>query len=155
MSPGNLEVCPTCGSRVKASWETCARCGEPLVDDDASFATDFDYEGDTYVEEEPAEPPAEFPWNAVLSIVALLFVGYVSLTYLRTTPTEPNPNAFTFPTQPPAPAAPAAPSRPGAAAFAEGRRLLDRGEVGAALAFLAEAAAADPRDPTYRFTYGR
>src|SRR5215510_6841359 len=98
MSRSSLDVCPSCGSRVKASWENCARCGEPLVDDDGAFATDFEYDGDDTAIDEPEAPPAEFPWSGILSIVALIAVGYISFTYFRATPAAPNPNAFTFAT---------------------------------------------------------
>lgn len=156
MKQEQSKVCPACGSRNKAKWEFCARCGESLQ----SVELAADASPKTVVIELPEE---EQEGSALGLVTALLFavVGVVVMVVLvRRTP-EPenpvNPAAFQFSTLPPAPPQPSPSARgvPVDSDFDLGRRLLAQGDLAGAVRALAQAVEKLPLNPDVHSIYAQ
>src|SRR3954470_10644063 len=117
MAAPDFRICPNCGTRNKAAWEYCARCGEdlhavPLGAAAAPVVAD--------VEEEPSGGS----WLGLVGpLVAIGLVAYAATRLHRPQgAARPDPAIFTIPTVPPSLAAAAPdPATPGLAAYEEGR----------------------------------
>ena len=147
-------VCPACGVLNRPNWEFCAKCGESL--DGATLTTEEEADAPAAT----ATPPVSGSSALVLG-VTLLAVGVFAVLAWRYAseappPSRPDPAMFTIATLPPElPEAPPAPSVPGSDAYAEGRRLVETGDLEAARERFAAAIAADGANAAYRSAYGR
>ena len=149
-------VCPGCGTRAKAKWEYCPRCGESLANaaeapraEAAAAAAPHATGADDYDE-------AGGSWKGFAGAVALLAVAIVAFVTLRH-PAPPADAGIFAVTNESAPAPTPAPrvTKKGADAFARGLSLLTDGNVAEAIPPLAEAAQQDSENALYRHTYGR
>jgi predicted Zn-dependent protease len=149
-------LCPGCGTRAKAKWEFCPRCGESLANaaeapradaaaadvDDATDAQRYESAGGS--------------WKGFAGAVALLAVSIVAFVTLRNPGPQPASTIFEVPDDTRVPPATAPPlTRKGADAFEKGRIRLTEGDVQGAIPLLAEAVAQDSENALYRHTYGR
>lgn len=145
-------VCPKCGARNRPNWTFCARCNESLEGAEPVEGLESEFEE---AEEGPA--PAFVPgWLvALMSVLVLAVGGGAAWRYASraAAPARPDPGMFTIPTQPSPLPIPPSPAGRGAADFIEGRRLLNAGDFAGAVARLAAAASADPRNAEYHSVY--
>jgi tetratricopeptide (TPR) repeat protein len=151
MKASESKLCPSCGLRNKPKWEFCARCGESLQEVDVGGAS--------------ASEAADAPGPSWGSSEALNWLGFglallVSLMVLvrwRPSPAEADPAIFVAPRADPAPSADlvdmSAPTPP--PGVQDGLAALRAGDPKAALAALAQAAAAAPNDPSTRYAYAQ
>ena len=132
-------ICPGCGTRAKAKWEFCPRCGESLANatEAPRGAAAAAAAPDTMGADD--DDDAGGSWKGFAGAVALIAVAIVAFVTLRP------------PGAPPAPRL----TKKGAEAFEKGRILLTDGKVAEAIPLLAEAAEQDPSNALYRHTYGR
>jgi Flp pilus assembly protein TadD len=144
-------LCPACGTRNRPSWAYCARCEEPLegalpAEATAGFTV---APGEMEFEEDSTLASSSILLVAVLAFGALGFSAY---RHVATSPPPegPDPGMFTIGTEPvELPKAPPAVG-PGVSDYDSGRRLLTSGDTVGAIAQLRAAAAADPRNASYR-----
>ena len=148
-------LCPGCGTRAKAKWEFCPRCGESLANAPAASSTEaaasapeaavaYDYDD------------AGGSWKGPASAVAVLAVAMVAFVKLRHPGPPPAAADFQVPNDSSVPPATKPPqTRKGAEAFEKGRILLTEGDAQGAIPLLAEAVAQDSENALYRHTYGR
>jgi Flp pilus assembly protein TadD len=142
-------LCPNCGAQNRPTWEFCVRCDESL-------------EGVQPVEATGPEPEeaavSTAPANAIalVALLALVVLGAAGWRYAsRAGPREgPNPDIFTVASVPPDLPKPPEPSGAGASDYDAGRRLMNAGDLGAAVTQLAAAVAADPDNAEFRNVYG-
>jgi len=149
-------ICPGCGTRAKAKWEFCPRCGESLANaaEAPRGAAPAAAAPDTMGADD--DDDAGGSWKGFAGAVALLAVAIVAFVTLRHPGPPPDAGIFavtneTPPATPPARTA----SKKGSEAFNRGLGLLTDGNVAAALPLLAEAAQEDSQNALYRHTYGR
>jgi predicted Zn-dependent protease len=151
VAEANFRICPNCGTRNKATWEFCARCGEDLTKVPR---------GEPVAAEaaEDAVPQASGSWLGLVGLVAVVAVmAYAaSRLYRPEPPRGPDSALFRLPDAPSA-----APAQPGAAptdaesSFEEGRRMLLRGDAAGAVVALARAVAEAPDNAYYRNMYAK
>jgi Flp pilus assembly protein TadD len=137
------KLCPGCEARNKVDWEICVRCGEWLLDVEATSPEDT---------VSAAAPVSTLPLLGGLAVLAVLSGVIFAYFPWRMEPAKVDPRAFTFPTLP----APLPAPRPAAQPVAnlrEGRQLLLDGQTEDALMTLAEAVAAQPEDAQVRNMY--
>ncbi len=147
-------VCPKCGALNRPTWEFCARCNEAL---EGALPAEEGASPAESAEEAEGRPSSLGPSAIVLlAAVALVALGVAGWRYASKAPPlpRPDPALFTMATRPPELPTPAPSTAPGAAEFAEGRRLLNSGDLAGAVAQLAAAAAADPGNAEYHNVYG-
>jgi tetratricopeptide (TPR) repeat protein len=156
MKPDSSKVCPACGTRNKAKWEFCVRCGESLqavsVSDDAPAAKAPDIRVDDVVEE---RSPAA---TVLFAILMLALVAGIVVWILRT-PTEQTvvqTTAFQLPVTPSnAPSRAPTPAGPADADSQAGQRLLAAGNGPAAAQAFARALEKAPDDPQLHSLYAQ
>lgn len=145
-------VCPNCGALNRPTWEFCARCTESLegatsVDEAIGPATAA--EDDV---EASAAPANTIALAGVLALVIVAAAAWRSVAGAEST--APDPSIFTIGTQPAELPSPGPVAEPGGADYDTGRRALNSGDLQAAVAHLAAAAAADPQNAEFRNAYG-
>ncbi len=151
----DVRLCPACETRNKDTWEYCVRCGEPLSDVTViTEAPHFEAEAGP-----KGATPAPGPATGFSLPVWLLLIGVAAGGWYvgRNPPAQVDPGAFTFPAPPgtlPV-AAPVPEVESGEASLGDGRRLLQAGDAHGALAWLAEAVASRPDDPSARYAYAQ
>ena len=152
MKSADYKVCPACETRNRAKWDFCIRCGESLQ----GVATTRETVA-AAAAEEGAPSQGVNPLMAIVGIVAIAGLGYLSVRYFtsRGAPERPNPAIFTPATTPPEPpsASTASTTGPGLSAYEEGRRLLAQGDAVGAMRLLAQAVADAPQNPLFRIAY--
>lgn len=149
MPPGGPVFCPDCGSKNKAGWEFCARCGATLKDAPAARPKTV------------SAPPR--PEGSGLNVAGLLGgVAVVALTagawfFLKAQAAAPppSPDLFAVPGREEARPAPAMETQSMSEEFRQGRERLVGGDVAGARAVLADAVAQNPDDPALRTLYGK
>jgi tetratricopeptide (TPR) repeat protein len=147
-------LCPGCGTRAKAKWEFCPRCGESLVNAPAASST----EAAVSVPEAAVADDyddAGGSWKGLAGAVAVLAVAMVAFVKLRNPGPPPASAVFQVPNDSPPPATAPPLKKKGAEAFENGRILLTAGDAQGAIPLLAEAVAQDSENALYRHTYGR
>jgi tetratricopeptide (TPR) repeat protein len=162
-APGGLSderavVCPSCGSRNKANWEFCVRCGEELA---GAAVT-----AETLVDAAPESRPSSTAEGAAPVAGAgggpsWLTFGVAVLVALIVWKVVPSPSTaprgqdvFSGLAAPTAAAAPKA-LTPAAELFARGRRLLDSGDAAGAVRLIAQAVEMEPDNAVFRNGYAR
>ena len=151
MAQADFRICLQCGTRNKATWEYCVRCGDDLR------AVPLGEPPATSTEEAPS-PDAAPSWLGLVGpIAAVAVLAYAGpRLYHPAPPTRPSSDLFAIPTLPPNPTA-AGPETHTAAeeAFEEGRRLLVKGDAAGAAIALARAVSDAPDNAYYRNTYAK
>lgn len=145
--PSDTKICPECGTRNKAKWDFCVRCGEGLSDVPVGVP-----------EESPAAAAAEDGSGMVMLaviVVASVLAGILG-SRLSLPQTEVDPAVFAS-GRPmgPRPAARIVETPAGQDELFEGRRLLRSGDAQGSLAALAQAVAERPDDPDAHWAYAQ
>ena len=144
-------VCPGCGTRAKAKWEFCPRCGESLAN-----ATAEAPRAEAVAEASPADEGIGGSWKGIAGALVAVAVAIFAFVEFRHPGPPPDAGVFAIPAESNAPPA-SGPRvvRKGGDAFQKGRLLLAEGNVEAATPLLAQAAQEDSENALYRHTYGR
>jgi predicted Zn-dependent protease len=153
MAAPDLRTCPSCGTRNKAGWEYCVRCGEDMRAVPTGPAA-------TTAAPEVTPVAENSSWLGLVGPVVAIGLTFYATNYLYhhhpQGATRPSPALFDLPALPPSTVAArpdVAPS--GESDYAEGLRLLSAGDaVGAAAAF-ARAVAQAPENAAYHNIYAK
>src|SRR5262245_57875413 len=154
------KTCPACGTRNKAKWEFCVRCGESLQGventDDAPATTVV--MGAQPAEETEADAGDSATGTVFAMLLAVAGVGFFAYWMQRTAaPENPvEPSAFQIPTLPPsAPSTLAVAADDGSADLTLGRRLLAQGDLAGAIQALSRAVEKLPSSAEARSQYAQ
>jgi tetratricopeptide (TPR) repeat protein len=153
MKAEGSKLCPGCGTRNRAKWDFCARCGESLQD----VAVAAEAPAPTVVVSETA-PSGSAAGLATSLLLVVAAVAFTVIWWQRTAsapPTPVDPQAFQFPTLPPAPPPRTAEAPSADADFDLGRRLLAQGDAAAAARAFAAALERRPDDPEVHSFYAQ
>ena len=149
------KTCAACGTRNKAKWEFCVRCGESLQGVEPSEETAAK---PTVVitDSGSEENQSSLGAMAVIGAMVLAAAGVAVWWVQRTPPAaEAAPNsAFQIATLPPAAAGPA-PAASGDPALSHSKTLAARGDVAGALEALEKLVAEKPSDPEVQSQYAQ
>jgi len=151
-------LCPSCGSRNKATWEFCVRCGEELA---GAVAEDHESSPPIAASVPEAEASAStggggasLSWLLWGAAIVAAVVLWRALPPLEVAP-QGQEILSAYASTPP-PVVSSKPVLSGAAElFSRGRRELERGNAAGAVPLLSEAVSLEPNAATYRHTYAR
>jgi len=158
MKQESSKVCPACGTRNKAKWEFCVRCGESLqsvgVSDETAAKASEPAAGDDVVVVEERSPLAT---GLSLLLMAAVVIGVVMWIQRSPGPdTAVETTAFQIATVPPSlPTASASPASPAEADSFAGQRLLAQGNAAAAAQAFARALEKAPNDAELHNLYAQ
>jgi len=149
------KTCPACGTRNKAKWDFCVRCGESLQgvepSEDAAPKP-------TVVITDSGSEENQSSLGAMAAIgVMLLAAAGVAVWWVQRTPPAPaaSPSsAFQIATLPPASGGPA-PAASGDPALSHSKTLVARGDLAGALQALEALVAEKPSDPEAQSQYAQ
>src|SRR4029450_1326157 len=147
-------ICPGCGTRAKAKWEFCPRCGESLANASEALSAEAASSAPDTMGADDYED-AGGSWKGFAGAVALVAVGIVAFVTLRRPSPPPDAGIFAVANETAPTPAPPRPPKKGADTFAKGLSLLTDGNVAEAIPLLAAAAQEDAQNALYRHTYGR
>lgn len=158
MKQERSKVCPACGTRNKAKWEFCVRCGESIQ---SVEATDEGTAPKAQAAEADGVAAAEerSPLGTGIALLLMAAAVAVVVVWVQNRPAPENtvePGAFQIATLPPSlPAASAPSTTPGSADVNAGRRLLAQNNHAGAAAAFARALEKLPSDPELHSLYAQ
>lgn len=145
-------VCAKCGALNRPTWEYCARCSESLEGAVAAEAA-----GGAPRASDEARPTG-LAANAIAlgTVLGLAVIGFYGWRHASQAPPleGPNPSLFTVPTRPAEMPSPPPRTGPGVAEYEAGRRLMNAGDLAAAVPRLQAAVDASPGNAEYQSALG-
>jgi Flp pilus assembly protein TadD len=158
MKPGEVRVCPSCGTRNKPKWDYCVSCGEALEGVPMGFVQPVTIRTTAVQTEAPvARAGGPSALGTVLGLAIAIGAGLLLWRWTREAASA-DAAAFGAPLtarQPTLPSPGPAKSLPGEDDFKAGYGLLVRGQAAEAAERLALAVEAAPDNPQYRNVYAK
>jgi Flp pilus assembly protein TadD len=154
MATQDSKICPACGTKNKAKWDFCVRCGESLEQVTVVMQAPSAAAAPEPAEEEAAAAAAAGTGPGLLAWVGLALVVGVSFYFLRSQDGRTDPRLFVAPVAEPNSNVLPEPVNPGNSDLDEGRALLYRGDP-SALGRLAQAVANEPNNADAHHDYAQ